>query len=567
MYSSCKKSICLLSALCSLLFYSVPVFSQTEVREQGLVTDEPVWRQALGGEVMSLPHVQAQSAVVSLDGGNIKAYSTAGTPLWNYSARGRISPYVTRSAEGTSYITRTTGILIAVNRAGRELWRRNLESPLIAKPVIGWDGRLFVPVDKKIFCYTASGTLLWTKTFESSFTIMPKLDLGGNLLLAFGTNIYRIDPFGNAQVWVHSAAPAFLFFNEQQRIMAILPDGTIDIIGASQDWFIAAQSDTHADLLPSLPARPLAAAGSENYIAAILNDGRVSLLSIKERRIIWTVNSHIRESINSGGRAETEAEIFFDEKGIYVLSRSGATGFDYDGKRLWFTFLRNTAAIPAFGEDGILYSGGRDWILYAYKMEDRDLPQRNSLYGRLPEGNYGMGRPHAMYIPNIPLFDNEIRNTLDQIGIAINTGKVGPNEPGWTTFLLNLSVSNGNIIYRIAAINLLGKLGSRDTIPWLINIFNRENDPSIRTAAVNAIGDIGVDPQGAALQTFINYIIQNRAGNDQILTAIAFATGALCRFSGPPISETGIRILNLLTATAYPQIVRRQAEREIASLR
>jgi outer membrane protein assembly factor BamB len=568
MYLFQKGFIFVLSALCFLVFISFPIFSQTEIYERGLLNLEPFWRQALGGEVLSLPHVQAQSAVVTLDGGNIRAYSTAGNPMWNYSARGRISPFVTRSREGTSYITRTNGILIAVNRAGRELWRRDLESPLIAKPVIGWDGRLFVPTDKRIMCYTASGNLLWIKTFESSFTIVPKLDRGGGLLLAVENNVYRIDPFGNSHLWTLSDTPAFLFLTNQQQVMVIYPNGNMEILGTNQDWFIGAQSGVHVSLFPRLPARPLAATDRGNVIAVVLADGRVSLVSVDERKISWTGNSHIREIINSGGRAETEAEIVFDERGIYVLSRSGATGFSHEGRRLWYKFLQNTAAIPAFGDDGVLYSGGRDWILYAYKIEERTLNQRGSIYGLAPDGSYGMGRPLPAFSNDFPFFDDEIRSKLEQIGTAVNAGRVGSNEPRWTSFLLTLSTSQENIIYRIAALNLLGRLGSRDTIPWLIGIFNRENEPSVRTAAINAIGSIGVDPEGAALQTFMFSIIQGGGiREEQILVAIASATGALCRFSGPPLSETGIRILNLLSASNQPPVVRRQAQRELTSLR
>jgi len=549
-----------------LFITAVPVFSQTQTRDHGRLNVEPFWRQALGGEVLSLPHVQVQSAVVALDGGNIKAYSAAGTPMWSYSARGRISPYVTRSREGTSYITRTNGILIAVNRVGRELWRRDLGSPLNAKPVTGWDGRLFVPIDKKLLCYTASGSLLWTKTFESSFTIAPKLDRNGGLLLALGNTVHHIDPFGNANIRELSASPAFLFLTAQQQIMAIYPDGAMEILGTSQDWFIGAQSEVHARVLPRLPARPVAAAYRENNVAAVLNNGRVSLVSIDQGRILWTGNSHIGET--GGGGAETQAELIFDERGIYVLSRSGATCFSHDGRRLWYTFLQNTAAIPAFGDDGVLYSGGRDWILYAYKMEDRILRQRDSLYGSEPEGSYGMGRPQSAFIPDVPLFENEIRSKLEQITRAVNTGRVESNEPLWTTFLLTLSASQGSIVNKITAINLLGRIGSRETIPWLINIFNRESEPSVRAAAINAIGSIGVDPDGIAIQTFLNSIIYGGSLRDeQIMLAIASATGALCRFSGPPLSETGIRILNMLSAGNQPPAVRRQAAREITSLR
>jgi outer membrane protein assembly factor BamB len=410
---------------------------------------------------------------------------------------------------------------------------------------------------------------LWSRTFELPFSIAPKLDRGGGIIFALENNeVYRIDAFGNAHMWVLSNAPVLLLSVEQQRIIALYADGTMESLGSPEDWYISVQGEVHSSPLPRLPAEPLAAAGRGNNAAILLNDGRITFVSMEERSILWTGDSHIRVIMNNGGRAETEAEMVFDERGIYVLDRSGATCFSHEGGRLWFTFLQNAAAIPAFGDDGVLYSGGRDWILYAYKIEDRILPERNNLYGPAPEGSYGIGRPQSIYMGDFPINELEKRNKLEQIGAAINSGTIGANEPAWTTFLLTVSAGQDHILLRIGALNLLGKIGSQETIPWLVNIFRRENEPSVRAAAVTAIGDIGVDPHGAAIQTFLYLLIQGGGIKDeQVLIAIAAATGALCRFSGPPLSETGVRILNLLSAGSQPPIVRRQAGRELASLR
>ena len=219
-----------------LLLLASPLLAQTDER-QGLVSNAPFWRQALGGNVLSLPSVQAQSAVVALDGGSIKAYSTAGNPMWTYSARGRISPFVSRSREGTSYFSRTNGILIAVNRAGRELWRRDLGSPLVGRVIPGWDGRLFVPTDKKLFCYTAAGTLLWSKIFSHSYLLSPKLDRNGGVIFALRNNeVHRVDPFGNTAVWTVSTPPAVILSIDQGRVMAVHTDGTLEILGVDDDW-------------------------------------------------------------------------------------------------------------------------------------------------------------------------------------------------------------------------------------------------------------------------------------------------------------------------------------------
>jgi len=547
----------------------IPAIVSGSDNEQGLISNEPLWRQALGGEVLSLPSVQAQSAVVALDGGNIRAYSASGNPMWNYSARGRISPYVTRSREGTSYFARTNGTLFALNRSGRELWRRNLDGPLSAKVITGWDGRLFVPIDKKIYCYTASGTLLWTRNFIDSFAIAPQLDRNGGILLALDNNeVYQIDPFGSAHVWMLQRTPAILISSgidpQQRQVIVIYTDGTMEQLGTIEDWYISAQIDDYSLSFPRLPSSPVAAVYRENNIAILMIDGRVALFSIDERRILWTGDSHIREMINNRGSPYAEAEMLFDERGIYILSRNGATGFSPDGRRLWLTFLHDAASIPAFGNDGILYSGGRDWILYAYKIEDRILPERNAIYGPVPEGSYGLDRPRIINIFNN---EHEVRVKLDQIRTGINTGMVGANEPDWVSFLMMVSSGRYSLQLRISALNLLGRIGSIETIQWLVNIFRYETEPFLRAAAAHAIGDIGVDPQGIAIQNFL-YSVSYGGGlrDDRILTAIASATGALCRFSGPPLSETGVRILSILSSGSQSQMVRTQAIRELSSL-
>jgi outer membrane protein assembly factor BamB len=547
---------------CVLFFFaSVSAFSQGAVREQGLVTSDPFWRQALGGAVLSLPSVQAQSAVVALDSGNIRAYSTAGKPLWNYSARGKISPHVTRSREGSTYFSRINGILITVNRAGRELWRCDLGAPLCAGVVTGWDGRLFAPVEKKIFCITASGNILWTRILPASFSIAPKSDYGGGIIFALNNNeVYRIDHFGRAYKWELSNSPAVLISTAQMQIFAFYKDGTIEELKFSDN-------KNNSLEFPKLPSAPLAAIGRGVNIAITMNDGRIALISKNEKQIIWLGDSHIREMIKTGGKPEMEAEMLFDERGIYVLSKNGATGFTFDGKRLWFTNLQNAAAMPAFGNDGVLYSGGKDWILYSYKIEDRILPGKDTLYGPIPEGSYEMGHPLIPDKNDIPFNEDEKKIQIEQITQGINSGRVGINEHEWTSLLLTISAGQDHITLRIAAIKLLGKIGSQETIPWLINIFRNENDPLIRSEAVKAIGSIGVDPQGIAIQTFLQSLIYDgSAKNDQILTSIAQATGALCRFSGPPLSETGIKILNMLCTADQPPPARRQARKELASL-
>jgi outer membrane protein assembly factor BamB len=340
----------------------------------------------------------------------------------------------------------------------------------------------------------------------------------------------------------------------------------------------AAQSA--AQILPRLPAPPLAGAGRGENAAVVLSDGRVVVLD-SDGKILWTGDSHIRvQGRGSGGVSPIrEAAVLYDERGVYVLSVSGATGFSGDGRRLWFSDLRNASGIPAFDDEGMLYSGGTDWILYAWKPEDRPLPQQ-TLYGPAPEGSYGTGHPPPSSQAGFTEYpdDTHVRRELEHIRREIHAGRVGGNELEWLSYLMEAATGGvrlGNpsslptilTERRILALDLLSRIGSGETIPWLVRFLRRENDPLIKAAAARAIGRIGVDPEGFALQAFQAAVTEGEpALNEQFFLSVAVATGALCRFSGPPLSGTGVRILVLLSDPGQRTAVQRHARRELQSL-
>jgi outer membrane protein assembly factor BamB len=572
--------------LCFLAFTLFPLPGQSPdqpgTAETEPVSASPVWRQALGGEVTGLPAVQAQSAVVALDSGYIKAYSTQGRPLWTYYAGGRISPYVTRSREGTCYISRTNGIFITVNRSGRELWRVNPGGPLSGPVVPGWDGRIFVATGQKISCYTGSGYLLWQKKLESPINIHPVLSREGGILLVLENgDLLHIDPFGKTVFRKLSSLPQAVLSlggpGEPGRFLIFYKNGAAEIIDP-------AYPDRRPYTLPRLPGPPVAAVSRDNQAAVTLNDGQVLLVSGEDGRFLWSGESHLKTGRNArGNRAAGDGNIsmIYDERGVYVLSESGATGFTEDGRRLWLIRLDGAAAVPSFGDDGILYSGGGDWILYAYRLEDRVRQQKQSIYGPEPLGSYGTGNP-----PPSPWADYYFRFNEDELDTqfariekAIQANSVGEEELAYTGYLMETARGDNQpgasrthppvqVQYRVRALRLLAILGSRETIPFLADLFNRDHEPVIKAAAADAIGRIGIDPDGIALRSFTAAIFPaGPVRDEQVLTAAAAATGALCRFSGPPLSDAGVKILTLLTGNTYPRTVQQRARRELATLR
>ena len=577
-----RNGLPLLPVLIFLLVSMIPVplFAQTG---QGDETPPatPLWRQALGGAVIGRPVAQAESVVMATDGGNLQSFSSRGRPLWNFFARGRITPYISRSREGTSYIGRTDGLLMAVNRVGRELWQINLGSPLLSPVLIGWDGRLFVFTDRRITCMTAAGYVLWSRTLETNSVIAPMIDAGGGVILVQENGeVLRFDPFGN--VFSHSsgtlpsAVASLNIGNPGHAILLLYEDRRVELI-------YNFESGVPLRGTINLPSPPVAAAGRNNEAALLLRDGRIALIAPEQMEVLWIEQSHIRAGELSSRPGPMDVDLFYDERGIYILTRTGATGFMTDGRRLWLVQLRGAASIPAFGDDGILYSGGHDWILHAYRLEEHIRVQQLLLYGALPDGDYGTGNPGPSSMADyfFRFEERELQRRFAEIRQAAINGEIGSNEKEFASWLMEVSGSimrnppwpRGpssrlpDIRHRVEAATLLAYIGSRETIPFLTALFNSNSEALVRAAAAETIGRIGVDPDSIALRAFSNAISPPFALRDEaVLAAVAGAIGALCRFSGPPLSNMGIGLLTTLAGYYEFPRVQRQARMELRSL-
>jgi outer membrane protein assembly factor BamB len=530
---------------------------------------------ALGGALTGVPTIQGGTLVVVLDGGHIRAYTQDGKALWDYYAKGKLAPYVSRSREGTCYIYRTDGTLIAVNRAGRELWKlkpepAGSEAPELGAPVIsGWDGRIFVTLGKSLYCYTAAGYRLWRVDLEHRPVLGPLPDKSGGLVMALEN--------GDLAAVSHSGSVSARSLGEIPSALAPVEGGVLAFFKNGGTRFFALSGRTGrkaaAENLPDLGGAPIGGIALGNRAAAVLSGGKVVFMSLNDGKVLWTGESHIRNGDSSSG-----LEMLYDERGIYILTQEGATGFTPDGRRLWTLRIRGAAAVPAFSGDGTLYSGGTDWILYAYKLEERVLRERNSLYGPLPEGSYGLGNP-----PPSPWAGHDynygetiLNEKFAEITKNIHGGNVGAAEEVYTAYLMEAAGSSMgpavspvrplvHVPHRAEAARLLGYIGSRETITFLSGLFSEDPDPTVKAAAAEAIGRIGVDPDGIAIRAFARAATRTR--EEQVLTAVAAAIGSLCRFSGPPLSETGIRLLNVLGSDGMPGRTRTQVRRELDGLR
>ena len=549
------------------------------------VSADPIWEQDLRGTVIGLPTLQAESAVVVLEEGDVKSFSRFGNWLWTYNAGGRLTPHASRSREGTTYVCTTGGTVIAINRVGRELWKLNLGTPITSPIVVGWDGRLFIPSGSMLYCRTASGYSLWSLDLGSPIFVKPVLDLRGGLAMVLDNNQFTlVSHLSLKEQFQLSSKPLHIVplqaTTGRDSFFLFYANNTVERIYRGDDKKLARET------LPSLSQTPAAAAGWKDNVAVALRNGTAQLLSAYSGEVLWTGDSHETAAERGTGNVEPYwAAIQFDERGVYVLSAKGVTGFrESDGRRLWLLRITGAAAIPSFSDEGYLYSGGTDRFLHAYRIEERKRNIPRSVYGPAPEGSYGLGNPPPSSWSKVSdgRFDPTIIRLMHgEIDNAIKSGQIGENEPDYVGYLMEVAGISFSpsyspvrpqvqILDRAECIRQLGYLGSRETIPFLAKLFSHKftsgaaagtyEDPEILKACSEAIGRIGVDPSGDAVRAFTYLLAPDNATMDPgALIAAATATRDLARFSGPPLADAGIRLLRAFTATDFPPIVKRHA--------
>jgi len=241
------------------------------------------------------------------------------------------------------------------------------------------------------------------------------------------------------------------------------------------------------------------------------------------------------------------------------------------------------SGIPGLSDQGILYACGKDNILRVYKIDvkERTIP-RHRFYGPEPEGDYGMGNPPpSPWLAQPSRFhDIEQDRAFEEISAVIKSGQIGENEPVYVAYMMEtVGFYIGNPNYsrvrpdvkpeqRIRLIKLIALVGSRETIPFLWNIFDTDPEPAVRRACADAIGVIGVDPTGRSFYSYNYLLTPNNPNNDpQLVLAATSSIAKLCRFSGPPLAPEGIRVLRYFSnLNSVPNVVKEQIRNELDGL-
>jgi outer membrane protein assembly factor BamB len=546
----------------------------------------PMWEAAIGDTIRGTPHLQASSVVLVGENGTVRSFFQSSTPLWDFDALGTAVPFIARSYEAATYVCNTDGVFRAINRVGRELWRLNLGKPISFPPVVGWDGRVFISLDNTMTCRTASGNALWTIDLGSPIAFSPILDSTGSVATVLQNNDFvKVHQFSHVERIRLNRVPVMIAaLDEGNRHTYVLLYESGEMDKLIYDDSVRRGNRLSRTSFRSLPGQPVASVSRGAQFAVTLRDGRTLCLD-SEGNILWTRNSHeAAEERGSANLTIGQARMMYDERGIYTITIRGISAFTAEGRRRFVHRLQTVSSgVPALCDEGLLWACGVDNILRVYKVDvrQRTIP-RSRFYGPEPEGSYGMGNPPpSPWVGDRSRFhDIEQDRVYAEINAAIRNGNLGTNEPIYVAYMMEMIgffLNNPHYspvrpdvrpTQRVRLINLLALIGSRETIPFLWNIFDRDPEPSVRRACADAIGIIGVDPTGRSFHSYNFLLSPNNPHMDpQLVLAAASSIARLCRFSGPPLAPEGIRVLRYFTMLpTIPNRVREQIRNEIDGL-
>ncbi|GMO31984.1 MAG: hypothetical protein Ta2F_07790 [Termitinemataceae bacterium] len=526
---------------------------------------ELIWRQSLGGNILCPPSYQLESVVAVCAGGKLIAFSKDGKLLWQYKAGGRLLPFAARSGFSTTYICRTNNILHAVNRVGKLLWQKNLKDSMICAPIIGWDERVFIFLQKKIMCLNARGVVLWKIDIESplAFDAVPDKSGGIACILQDGTFL-NISAFG----MVHAV------------LLPKVPKSIVPFKNKYNDQFLIIYKDGEIDFFENtIPNSNFKALGTSVIASCEYNNSAAILLATGEL-VLWSPEAGVTKKIASGLRPKQneQCSMQYNKDGITLLSNQMAIAFNSKLETAWSMILNSTSTLPARG-DNILFVSGNDWLLYAYGIKNDDVKisnNKNSLVV-LPSNNYGLFQaPGDAWDRLKNTNKSDFEQLIKTISMDERNGNIGENEVYYTKILLGMAQTEDefleiaapeNLQLRLQAIYLLGKIGSPEIIPFLVDLFSGKSDITIKTAAAEALGSIGMDPDMLALNAFDAGIrTEESPANEHILISIAKAVSSICRFSGPPLSGKGIPILIEIKNQTKSRLVLKTVQAELDAL-
>ena len=550
-----------LSVPCIVLaFFVGPALAQEPppVADGAFMRAEAVFRFPIGGVVTAGPVVADGRVWVLSDAKTLYVLTVDGVAIGKRGTDERRSAFIACDNFGRAALSQGANGLILVNQAGREVWRVDLGAAPAGAPVFAADGRMYVATADSVFAWAPNGRLLWKDPLASPPSAPIAVGPGGGPVIALADGSLRLYPPDGGEVKVETlGSVAAATASGPDRLAVALDDGRVLVPGHAKPEAKAA----------SLGSKPVSLASAPEGFYALGADGTL---------IAVDVHGTERWRLKPGLDSRRSSLAAFSGR-VVVLSEASARSYGADGSPYRTLRLENSASQSTMSPDGSVFVGGQDWILYSYRFERAlEAPASPSLGSLDFEEVDEASARWTLYTPSShdegvvmqSLFDIEkslksatIRGGERWTIAYLSSVALGRTEAPFGSGAVAVSPSPRGAVPRAYACGLLGAMGLAQAVPVLVAVFKGDADPVVRSAAASAVAEIGLDPEGRALEAFANAV--DASTDARTASAIVDAVEELYRASGALDDRAGILALVRIAGGNYPRDLRSKAEKAL----
>lgn len=474
--------------------------------------------------------------------------------------------------------------LMLVNKAGQLVWRYELPSPAFAPPAYGPDGRLYVAAGEQLLCLAPNGALIWRRALGGKPIAGPVAGPGGGPALSLhGGRVLALGQDGEVLIDRTLGVDAAYLAGRLGELGCALQGGGFIVLraGAASDPGGAGSAGVGAGAgagasgpdgpASSRSAEPRALAAGPDGYALLDADGRLRSFG-PDGEELWELRTGIRPPLTLRCYAGR----------VVLLSSDLVRSYGADGALFRELSLRNAAGPPAITGSGAVLSGGRDWIVYAYRFE-RPLvglaPERPRMLDR---GALKAAAAEALRWYASEPDDDAVMGMLVDIEKSLESGTIGEGLVSGNMVAaavamgaLSAPFGSGAVragpvprdgLSRIKAIELLGDFGFPASTELLAELFRAEREPAVKAAAAGAVARIGLDPGGVAMEAFAAEATTGRL-DARGAEAVVAAIESLYRASGGLDKPAGaLALLRVAGNASYPEELRRRAQRVLRTI-
>jgi hypothetical protein len=467
-------------------------------------------------------------------------------------------------------------VLVALTRSGNRAWAADLRwllgsgasaSSGLAAPAFGPDGRLLLAAGRRLLCLAASGTPLWTRELPAQLALAPSMDGNGDFLLGLeGGRLVILSPYGGEKsarslgrpiVSLGAfASPGAGGLGAAAFSGAVgLDDGSLVLLPTSGGGRVAT---TMVTVPPAAPARPVVALTSDGATLVALDAGGIVTAIDGAGTRVWSTATGI-----------TDGRLALSPGRVLVTGKGRAASLSRGGEVFREATITNAVAIGLLAPSGLLFSAGADWILAAYRFE--------AALGSLPAPALARCPADERAVEALRNYDPRVAEEGRQLELVADIEKrldlatIGEYEAGDRAVLAAIALGGFSsgfpaaerrfrvpVLPGVLACALLGRIGSPAAIDDLAAVASAKADVSVRAAAFDALGAIGVDPAGSSGRAFA-VAAGGSPLDDQVALALVGAIESMARRSGATPTVEAARALVRLAGAPYGNAVRDRA--------